>query len=105
MKEYPIPAAGFEGRGLALIYTGWQGEPRLVIDGREAAPGPKRGQFRLVGNDGTETLASIRFQNFGVRPVVVIRDVQYKMPSTIHWYGWLWSAIPLMLVVVGGLAG
>lgn len=105
MKEYPIPAPEFEGRGLAVIYTGWQGEPCLVIDGQPAPAGPKRGQFLLANKDGQEKLARVYFQNFGVTPIVVIDNKRYRIPSPVEWYGWLWSALPFFLIIIGGPLG
>jgi hypothetical protein len=105
MAKYLIPAPEFEGRGLAVVYEGWQGEPCLVIDGRPAARGQKPGQYLLTGSDGQETLAQVRFQNFGVTPIVVIDNKRYKIPTPVRWYGWLLSALPFFLIVIGGPLG
>ena len=105
MTKYPIPAPEFEGRGLAVIYTGWQGEPCLFIDGQPAKAGPKRGQFLLAGEDEQEMIARVYFQNFGVTPIVVIDNKRYRIPSPVKWYGWLWSALPFFLIIIGGPVG
>lgn len=104
--QYPVNTPGFENRQL-LIETGglWSG-PKIWIDGGPAPKGPKRGQFLLRRNDGTEVIAQLRNINFlDPIPQIVINGKPIRVVEALKWYHWVWSGLPLLLVLIGGALG
>jgi hypothetical protein len=103
--QYLVQAEGFEGRQLVVESAGWLAGPKLMLDGQLAPKGPKRGQLLLHRNDGVDVVAQLR--NIFVDPIpqVVIDGKTIKLAEPLPWYAWVWSALPLMLLFLGGALG
>jgi hypothetical protein len=104
--EYPLNLPGFEGRQLSLQTAGFFSGPKLLLDGQPAPPGPKRGQFALRRNDGTQAVAELRNPLF-IDPVpqVVVDGKPHQAAAPLKWYQWVWAGAPLVLLAVGGALG
>jgi hypothetical protein len=103
--QYLVQADGFEGRQLVVESAGWFAGAKLMLDGQPAPKGPKRGQLLLRRNDGVDVVAQLR--NIFVDPIpqVVIDGKTIKLAEPLPWYAWVWSALPLMLLFLGGALG
>lgn len=104
--QYPLSLPGFENRRL-LVETGgfWSGA-KIMIDGEPAPKGPKRGQFLLRRNDGTEIIAQLRVHNFlDPVPQVVIGGENIQIAEPLKWYQWVWGGFPFALAIIGGALG
>jgi len=101
--DLPIKHDAFAGRGLALRTAGFFKGPRLMIDGGEVKG--KRLRFSLRDNAGHER--EIRLKTNGLDPVpkVQIGDQTIELARPLAWYEYLWMAIPIALVFVGGGLG
>lgn len=106
---YPVDIEGFESRQLAIKAAGLflTPGPKLMIDGQLAPKGPQRGQYLLRRNDGTEVVAQLRSVLLGFDPVpqLIIEDQQISVVEPLRWYEWLWSGLPLLLLLLGGGLG
>jgi hypothetical protein len=98
--------AGFEGRTL-MVQTGGLMSPACVrVDGVMAAKGPKRGQFIVRRTDGTEVIVHLRSPNFlDPVPQVIVEGKTYILAEPLQWHHWVWSCLPLALMIIGGALG
>lgn len=105
--EYPVTVEGFEGHQLTLTAQGFLSGPKLLFDGQPAPKGRKGGQFVLRRNDGTEIIAQVRSTMLGFDPApqLLVDNKKIHVAEPIKWYQWLWSAIPILLLFVGGGLG
>jgi hypothetical protein len=103
--HYPVPAEGFEGRRLVVETAGFFSGPRLLLDGQPAPKGPKRGQLLLRRNDGVDVVAQLRSVFLDPVPQVVVGGQTIKLAEALPWYVWVWCALPVTLLFIGGALG
>lgn len=104
--KYPVAVSGFEGQTIE-VEASTLGAPKLLVDGQPAEKGPKRGQFLLRRNDGSEVVASWKpsFGSFGSVPPLAVGDDVVNVVEPLQWYEVVWSALPVSLVAIGGFIG
>jgi hypothetical protein len=99
---WPIPFPGFEGRGLSLRPAGlWQGAT-IMCDG---APVPRKdGGFEAKNNQGQPVSFKL---GRGIDPIpkILAGDQSITLAPPLAWYAYVWVALPIALVVIGGLIG
>jgi len=104
--KYGLNVPGFENRQLIVDAGGFWSGAKLLIDGKPANKGPKRGQLLLRTNDGTEVIAQFKMTHFiDPIPQVIINGDKYVVAPTLKWYQWLWSGLPLTMIFMGGFLG
>ncbi len=104
--RYPLKLDGFEGQTLEVQPSGILSGPKLLVNGQPAPAGPKRGQMALRRNDGREVLVRWRPQVLGMDvPQLYVDGFVVNVAPPLPWYVWLWSALPVLLVLVGGALG
>ncbi len=105
--EFPVTVEGFEGHKLSLTAQGLLFSPKLLVDGHPAPKGRKGGQFVLRRNDGTEAIAQIRDSVLGLDPApqLFVDGKRIHVAEPLKLYQWLWSAVPLFLLFIGGGLG
>jgi hypothetical protein len=103
---YPITHPGFENHQIALKPGGWWSGPVLLIDGKKALRGRKRGEYLLTKNDGTQSMARLKTVFF-LEPIpqVIIDDHVITLAEPLKWFQWVWISLPLALAVLGGAIG
>jgi hypothetical protein len=103
---YPLTVPGFEGRQLMIELPGIFSGARLAIDGHPAPKGPRRGEYLLRRPDGTSAIARLKASNFlDPLPQAMIDGLPYNAAPPLKWYQWVWIALPLFLVFIGGAIG
>jgi hypothetical protein len=104
--RYTLSIPGFENRELMLETGGFWSGPKLMIDGAPAPKGPKRGQFSLRRNDGTEAIAQLRVKFFlDPLPQVELDGQSFLAAEPLKWYEWLWAGLPFAMIIIGGALG
>jgi hypothetical protein len=80
--------------------------PKLLVNGQLAAKGPKRGALMVRRNDGREVIAVWRPQVLGLDvPRLQVDGKLVNVVEPLKWYVWVWSALPILLVFIGGAVG
>ena len=103
---YPLTVPGFEGRQLMIELPGLFSGANLMVDGRHAPKGPGRGEYLLRRPDGTSAIAKLKAANFlDPLPKVMVDGVMYQAAAALKWYQYVWIALPLFLVFIGGAIG
>lgn len=104
--ETIIDFPGFEGRQLVLRASGMFSSAKLFLDGQPAPQGPKRNQYTLHRNDGSQVVAQLKTINpISPYPQLTIDGQNVPLGKSLKWYQWLWAGLPLLLVVIGGFLG
>lgn len=105
--RYPVIIEGFEGQKIEVESSGLVTGPKLLVNGQPAAKGPKRGQFTLRRNDGREAVASWKagLSNLTGVPRLAVDDEIIDVIDPPPWYQLVWSALPFILIVLGGFLG
>jgi hypothetical protein len=93
----------FAGRGLTLRTGGFFKGPRLMIDGGEVKG--KRLRFAVRDNSGKQREIRLKTNGFDPVPKVHIGDQTIELARPLTWYEYVWMAIPIALVFVGGGLG
>src|SRR5258707_15744360 len=101
--RFPLKLDGFEGQTLEVQPSGILGGPKRLVNGQPAAAGPKRGQMALRRNDGREVLVRWRPQFLGMDvPQLYVDGFVVNVAPPLPLIVWLWSALPVLLVLIGG---
>jgi len=104
--RYPLKLDGFEGQTLEVQPAGLLSGPQLLVNGQPAAKGPRRGLMLLRRSDGREVVAAWRPQIFGLDvPQLWMDGTRVNVVEPLKWYVWVWSALPVLLVLIGGALG
>ena len=86
--------------------TGIFSSAKLFLDGQPAPKGPKRNQYTLLRNDGSQVVAQIKTINpISPYPQLIIDGQNVPLGMKLKWYQWLWAGLPLLLMVIGGFLG
>ncbi|MBX0330885.1 hypothetical protein K2Z83_24825 [Oscillochloris sp. ZM17-4] len=104
--NYPINLEGFEGQSISVQTASFLAGPKLLVNGQTAAKGPKRNQMLLRRNDGREVVADWKPQFMGLDvPQIVVDGSTVSVTEPLKWYVWVWSGLPIILILIGGLIG
>jgi hypothetical protein len=103
-EPLPITYPGFEGRGLALRPMGFFQGAAIVCDGQAA---PRKGRsFTLTDNRGAPVVFRLNGNFFDPIPAVVVGgQTTIRLGRPFAWYEYVWIALPLALLLVGGALG
>ena len=96
---------GFEGQNIEVKSSMWTGT-RLFINGQKAPKGQHRGEMSLTRNDGRMVNARWIPQMFGFdTSQLEVDGKNYILATPMKWYEVTLSALPLVMVFIGGLLG
>ena len=97
MTTKPLQLEGFEGQNIEVVPAGFITPAKLLVDGLPAPKGRNLGENRLVRNDGREVIVKWKPQ-FLDMPKLVVDGTTIYIVKPLHWYEWVWSALPLILI-------
>jgi hypothetical protein len=104
MKQ--IELEGFEGQQIEIKPAGFFSGAKVLVNGKPVEKGPKRGQMLMRKNDGTEVIANWQPTMIGLdMPKLVVQGKAIEIAKPIKWYEMVWSALPILLVFIGGAIG
>ena len=104
--RYPLRLEGFEGQTLEVQPSGLVTGPKLLVNGQPPVVGARRGLMVLRRDDSREVVASFRPQVLGLDvPRLYVDGQLINVVPPLPWYIWAWSALPILLVTVGGALG
>lgn len=104
--RYPVRLDGFEGQTIEVESGGLFSGPKILVNRQPAPRGTSRQEVVLRRNDGTNVVATLKPSLFGLDvPQLVVAGRTISVVEPLKWYEWAWSALPILLVFVGGLLG
>jgi hypothetical protein len=105
-RIHPITIKGFGKQEIAIRPSGFFSGPRLLVNGQPAPRGPRLGDMMLRRNDGSEVAARWKPQLLGLdAPALEVDGQIIHVGRPLSWYEVIWSALPILLVFVGGMLG
>lgn len=103
--RYPVHLEGFEGQTLEVQPGGLFSGPKVFVN-HQPAPKGKGREVLLRRNDGTSVVATLKPSVLGLDvPQLVVEGKTIRVIDPLKWYVWVWIALPILLVFVGGALG
>ena len=103
--DHKINIEGFEDKNIEVRTSFWSGA-KLLVNGKPAQKGKKRGEMILQNNDGKEVIATWKPQLLGLDlPQLGVDGKIVTLVEPLKWYQWVWGGWPLLLLFVGGALG
>jgi len=103
--RYPISLDGFEDQTLEIQPGGLFSGPKVFVN-HQPAPRGKAREILLRRNDGTSVVARLKPSVFGLDvPQLVVDGKTIRAVDPLKWYVWVWIALPILLLFVGGALG
>jgi hypothetical protein len=103
--DYPVVIEGFEGHEITLRSSPWSSASTLLMDGEVPPSGPRRNQYILTRNDGTEALVKFRGSLFDSVPQLVVDGKVINVVAPLSWPITIWCLLPLVLCFTPGFDG
>ena len=103
--EFKVETEGFERQQLTVKSAGAFSGPKLLLNGSPAPKGEKRGEFLLTRDDGKQVTAKFGANFLDHVPHVIVDGQKINLVEPLHWYQWVWAALPILLVFLGGVIG
>ena len=100
--DIPVFYPGFEGRGL-LVRSGLVADAALWVDGAQVKK--TKGSCFLVDNLGRSVEVRFKARPFDPLPRLQIGNETIQLKAPLKAYEYLWAALPLTLILVGGMLG
>jgi hypothetical protein len=103
---YKLDVDGFEGQTIEVVPPGILSGARLLVDGQKAEKGDTFGQMQLTRNDGRVVAAFWVPSFYGLDiPKINIDGKVIDVATPLKWFEWVWAALPIALIFVGGALG
>ncbi len=101
----PMQIEGFEGQRIEASLSYWSGA-QLYINGEKAPKGTNRRDMLITRNDGVAIPAFWKPRMLGFdSPVLSVNGKDIEVQPRLKWYEFVWSALPIVLVFIGGALG
>jgi hypothetical protein len=89
---------------------------RLSVESASLSAGPKlllndfivkrqKGRYPVVSDSGAQMLIQMRYNLIDPVPAFKIGEDSIKLVEPLHWYEYVWSGLPILLVYAGGALG
>jgi hypothetical protein len=102
--EVSIP--GFTHQKVEVIPPGFFKGIQLLVNGKPAPQGSRRGEYQLTDDKGRAVSVKFRNQAFGLDyPQIMVGGQFINIVSPLKWYWWALAVVPLLLVAFGGGLG
>ncbi len=103
---YLVELEGFEGQKIevqpATLFRG----SKLLVNGKSAEKGKLRHHLLLHRDDGTEVIAKWKPVAFNLDvPKLQVGEQIIELVEPLPRSDWAWSALPVLLIFVGGALG
>ena len=99
MSKIRLQIEGFENQTIEFKSPGLLSGRKLLVNGEPAPKGPRRGEMRLVRDDGREVVARWK-RSFGGH-ILDVDGKTYQIGQTFTWYEWVLIFIPFALAISG----
>lgn len=101
--EYAIDAPDFAERRVTVRTAGPFSAPKVLVDGTIAE---KNGDAWLVpGAEGASIPVTLMGRGLDPLPAVQVAGKTLSLAPPLRWFEYLWAALPLALVALGGALG
>lgn len=103
--RYQVNLQGISGHKIEVEPQDVFHAARVLVDGRPAVKGGKRGQFMVPGADGHNTVVELKSTFLDPIPQVLWAGQKIPLAPPLKWYQWIWCGLPILLLFAGGAIG
>jgi hypothetical protein len=104
--KYSVQLEGFDGHEIAVYIPNVFSSPRLIFDGSQIRKEKQTRCMLLQRNDGTQAQVKWKQKALGLDvPSLDVDGREIQVAPPLPWYIWIWSALPIILLFLGGALG
>ena len=105
-SQLAVSIPGFTRQKVEVIPPGFFKGIQLLVNGKPAPRGARRGDYQLTNDKGQTVIVKFRNQAFGLDyPQIMVGGQFLNIVPPLKWYWWVLAAAPLLLVTFGGGLG
>jgi hypothetical protein len=93
----------FKSQRLSVQTASLFAGPKLLLNG--VIVKRQKGRYPVVSDSGAQTLIQMRYNLIDPVPAFKIGEDSIKLVEPFHWYEYVWSGLPILLVYAGGALG
>jgi len=101
--DIAVEHSAFLKQRLSVRASGWFSGPRLLLNGAPLTK--KRGVYLARADNGGDVPIRLKIVLGDPIPVLTIGGETVRLVRPLTWYEYVWAAIPLVLLFVGGALG
>jgi hypothetical protein len=103
--HYPVELRDFEGQDIQLVTAAFFKQAKIQVNGADAEKGDRRGVYLLRNNAGKLVKLTLSTVAFDIVPQLDVDGKLIQLVEPFKWYHYFVSALPLILVMIGGGLG
>ncbi|WP_163323866.1 hypothetical protein [Draconibacterium mangrovi] len=101
--EYPINLPELEDGQLKLVTSNFYGKPKIFLNDFEIKK--QNDRYSVNSNYGNPILITLKNNFLDPIPKVFVNNNQIHIAKEIKWYEYIWTGLPILMVLQGGLLG
>ncbi len=101
--EYPINLPGVENKQVKLVTSNFYGKPKLFLNDFELQK--QNDRYSITSDSGSPILITLENNFLDPVPKVFANNNQILVAKKIKWYEYIWTGLPILMVLQGGLLG
>ena len=103
--RYPVNIPGCENKKVEVQVAGFITPIKIFVNDEQARPGKRRNELILKGKNGKPVSVYIQSAFFDTVPRLRVDGKTINVAPPLKWHQYLWSGVPLILVLYGGMLG
>ncbi len=103
--RYPVNIPGCENKKVEVQIAGFVTPVKIFVNDEPALPGKRRNELVLKGKGGKPVSVYVQSAFFDTIPRLRVAGQTIHIAPPLKWYQYVWSGIPLILVLYGGMLG
>jgi len=103
--RYPVNIPGCENKKVEVQIAGFVTPVKIFVNDEPALPGKRRNELVLKGKGGKPVSVYVQSAFFYFIPRLRVAGQTIHIAPPLKWYQYVWSGIPLILVLYGGMLG
>lgn len=101
--EYTINLPDLENGQLKLVTSNFFGKPKIFLNDFEIKK--QNDRYSVNGDSGKPILITLKNNFLDPIPKVFANNNQIHIAKEIRWYEYIWTGLPILMVLQGGLLG
>ncbi len=93
-----------------IVRGSFYGKPKLFLNGKKVKPTnrnifSRKRKYKIKNDNGTVITAILIYRWMDAIPILEIDGIKIEIRKSLKWYEYIWIAIPLILMFIGGAIG
>ena len=103
--RYPVNIPGCENKKVEVQVAGFITPIKIFVNGEQSRPGKKRNELIINGKNGKPVSVFVQSAFFDTVPRLRVGGQTINVAPPLKWHQYVWSGVPLILVLYGGMLG